>query len=67
MKFGEVVPALKDGKFVYRKCRNWAYTAEKIRLENDTLKKYDKQGYLFDAILYRQDLEAEDWEIEKEE
>lgn len=63
MLFKDILPFLKEGKFVTRKQMDWVYNDERIRLNGYKIELYDKHGYVSDKILWRDDLDADDWEL----
>lgn len=45
---------------------DWMYNNERIRLNGYKIELYDRYGYVSDKILWREDLDADDWELYEE-
>jgi len=63
MTFAEVLPFLMQGKIARRIKREWVLNYERIRLEGYDLALYDKYGYVTNFLLWKDDLESDDWEV----
>lgn len=63
MTFAEVLPFLMQGRIARRIKREWILNHERIRLEGDDLALYDKYGYVTNFLLWKDDLESDDWEV----
>ena len=62
MKFEEVLPALREGKKIIRKNKEWLNREKFIHLEDGCL--IDNINFLY--IISEEDFNANDWEIVKE-